>query len=49
LIKQKMSIYKIVDQEGGTGPAWSGWYQWGGGRGGQRAWEAEYSANTVYT
>jgi hypothetical protein len=42
-------MYKIGEQEGRTGPAWDGWYQWEGGGGGERVWKCEYSANTVYT
>jgi hypothetical protein len=35
---------KIKEQEGRIGSA-----SVGGGRGGERAWEGEYGANTVYT
>jgi hypothetical protein len=27
----------------------SGWYQWEWGGSGERVWEGEYGANTVYT
>jgi hypothetical protein len=41
-------FYKIWAQEGGTGPVW-GLTSVGGGRGGERVSEGEYSANTVFT
>jgi hypothetical protein len=52
LKQTKMSFfsffYKIGEQEGWTGPSWGGWYQWERGGGGERVWEGEDSANTVY-
>jgi hypothetical protein len=43
-----MSFSFIKKQEGGTGPAW-GVVPMGGGGDGERVWEDEYNANTVYT
>jgi hypothetical protein len=40
-------FYKIRELEGRTDPVY--WYQWEQGECGERAWEGEYSANTVYT
>jgi hypothetical protein len=43
-------LYKIGEQEGGTGPAWDrGWYQWEGEGFGEMVKESEYGAYTVYT
>jgi hypothetical protein len=42
-------LLKIGEQEGRKCPAWGKWYQWRKGGGGERMWEDEYSANTVYT
>jgi hypothetical protein len=54
LKQSKMSLhfvffYKIGEPEDGTGSAWGGWYQWDGGRCGERVWEDEHNANTIYT
>jgi hypothetical protein len=52
LKQTKMSFflffYKIKEQEGRTGTVW-GLVPVVGGRYGERVWEGEYSANTVYT
>jgi hypothetical protein len=44
-------LYKIREQEGGTGPAWAGWGVITSRRG--RRWrkvmEGEHSANTLHT
>jgi hypothetical protein len=44
-------IYKIGEQEGRVEQVLPGhgWYQWEGGRDGERVWEDKYSANTMYT
>jgi hypothetical protein len=42
---KKMSFFpffeKTREQEGGTGPAWGGWFQWERAGGGEREWEDE--------
>jgi hypothetical protein len=42
-------FYKIREQEGRTGPPWGDWYQWKGEEFGEKVWEGEYNANSVYT
>jgi hypothetical protein len=37
------------EQESKTGPAWRGWYQWEGVRGGEMVKKGKCGANTVYT
>jgi hypothetical protein len=40
-------FYKIRKQECGAGHVGHGWYKWDGGGAGERAWEDEYSSNSV--
>jgi hypothetical protein len=42
-------FYKIGEQEGRTGPAWEGWYQWEEEEDGERAWKGEYDTNSIHT
>jgi hypothetical protein len=42
-------LYNIGEQQGGTGPAWGGWYQWEAGGGREMVKNGEYGANTAYT
>jgi hypothetical protein len=42
-------FYKTGEQESGSCTVWGGWYQWEGRGYGERVWEGEYGANTVYT
>jgi hypothetical protein len=42
-------LYRIRKQEGRTGPAWGGWYQWEEEEGREMVKEGEYGANTMKT
>jgi hypothetical protein len=41
-------LYKIREEEDGTGPAWRGWYRWAGEGGEEMVKEGEYGANAVH-
>jgi hypothetical protein len=41
-------LYKIGEQEGGTGLAWWGWYQWNEGGRGEMVQQGVYGTSTIY-
>jgi hypothetical protein len=48
LKQRKMSFFSFTKSENRRAEQVS-WYQWEGGGGGEKVWEGEYGANTVYT